>query len=601
MDLSSEGQNAAGNRQTSTLPLVDVPDGEKIPHLISAVVQGHSKFVKFLLSMGTDVNSFDDEGVTLLMHSARCGQEGLARHLIGLGADLNRTDNTGKTALIHAVEGKTRTQFVVYLVTRGARVNIADDTGKTPLMFALERKRKQVVEYLVERGAKVNVSDTEGNTPLILAVKTRKSELVALLVSCGAKENKQNNKGESPLLVAVDLLRLTRQGPRMSDRRPTCECEQLLRPMNHCHSPILPPDQDVFHIGQRQVKKRHITGSDVEFMSAAVPIKRPRLQEVQPAPRKTSQLERTVDILMTAGADVFQASNTGITPLTSAWRDLFSGRGRSTVRLLMNPGDATTRAPSTEELLDFCWKKDVDRMTTGRAVSALLFAVLLDQDDLERKCSGWCRNAINMSRKLKGWKAPLHVVGNLFELLNRRGLFTGQLEVLSSYHARLRDKGAVRCGRTAMSSAIRFGQRENAQVLFLLGVRASPSSMTWWSWWSSSFYCPLHEAVTQNAADVAKALLSAGARAGPYMRNVARSGMHPETRVVLHAAGVPMSVVELWLKDQVDDRGLKNQCRNAIRQHLLWLDPAPDLYVRIPKLNLPALLKNYLLYQPPGV
>ena len=41
---------------------------------------------------------------------------------------------------------------------------------------------------------------------------------------------------------------------------------------------------------------------------------------------------------------------------------------------------------------------------------------------------------------------------------------------------------------------------------------------------------------------------------------------------------------------------LKHICREAIRNHLLKLDPTSNLFGRIPRLGLPSLLNRYLLY-----
>ena len=41
---------------------------------------------------------------------------------------------------------------------------------------------------------------------------------------------------------------------------------------------------------------------------------------------------------------------------------------------------------------------------------------------------------------------------------------------------------------------------------------------------------------------------------------------------------------------------LKHICREAIRKHLLNLDPHAHLFYRVPRLELPSLLTEYLLY-----
>ena len=41
---------------------------------------------------------------------------------------------------------------------------------------------------------------------------------------------------------------------------------------------------------------------------------------------------------------------------------------------------------------------------------------------------------------------------------------------------------------------------------------------------------------------------------------------------------------------------LKHLCREAIREHLLHLDQHKNLFQRVPRVGLPALLQSYLLY-----
>ena len=41
---------------------------------------------------------------------------------------------------------------------------------------------------------------------------------------------------------------------------------------------------------------------------------------------------------------------------------------------------------------------------------------------------------------------------------------------------------------------------------------------------------------------------------------------------------------------------LKHICREVIRKHLMDLDPEENLFIRIPQLNLPNVVSEYLLY-----
>ena len=51
-----------------------------------------------------------------------------------------------------------------------------------------------------------------------------------------------------------------------------------------------------------------------------------------------------------------------------------------------------------------------------------------------------------------------------------------------------------------------------------------------------------------------------------------------------------------WLKESKEKLCLRDSCREAIRKHVLILDPHGNLFDRVPKLGLPAVLNNYLLY-----
>lgn len=74
-----------------------------------------------------------------------------------------------------------------------------------------------------------------------------------------------------------------------------------------------------------------------------------------------------------------------------------------------------------------------------------------------------------------------------------------------------------------------------------------------------------------------------------------------ELNMVLFAAG---EKTEDWMQITAarylffDDLKLclKHKCREAIRKHLLDLDPHSHLFGRIPQLGLPSLLTEYLLY-----
>ena len=74
----------------------------------------------------------------------------------------------------------------------------------------------------------------------------------------------------------------------------------------------------------------------------------------------------------------------------------------------------------------------------------------------------------------------------------------------------------------------------------------------------------------------------------------------PEIALLLYAGGEQIDVEEATtpdcIKQTVDKLNLKLRCINAVRKHLLMLDPQTNLFVRVLHLPLPTLIKRNLLF-----
>ena len=76
---------------------------------------------------------------------------------------------------------------------------------------------------------------------------------------------------------------------------------------------------------------------------------------------------------------------------------------------------------------------------------------------------------------------------------------------------------------------------------------------------------------------------------------------YPDVFMLLYAAGETlegsdMDKIPEELKFQEEKLQLKHTCREAIRKHLLKLDPHRHLFGRIPRLGLPSSMTDYLLF-----
>ena len=91
-----------------------------------------------------------------------------------------------------------------------------------------------------------------------------------------------------------------------------------------------------------------------------------------------------------------------------------------------------------------------------------------------------------------------------------------------------------------------------------------------------------------------------------FPENIATKDIFPEIKDILNlliAAGENFDhlkwMISKFEMDVVPETqiNLKHICREAIRKHLLSLDPHTHLFGRVPRLGLPTLLQSYLLYE----
>lgn len=196
--------------------------------LYQAAFVGDVDTVKYLLSIGADVNKGNEHGKTPLHVAAAAESERaleLVKILVTHGADVNaRIESKGlPEGTTHMAEGQTplheattvvrlvqqgddfefhsNIDVVRFLVDHGADVNATDAWGCTPLFYA---QSSDVVELLVERGTDLGIKNTEdGGTVLHDAASMGDLEGVKLFVSHGADIAARDFEGETPLHKAA--------------------------------------------------------------------------------------------------------------------------------------------------------------------------------------------------------------------------------------------------------------------------------------------------------------------------------------------------------------------------------------------------------------
>ena len=280
-----------------------------------------------------------------LPDAVRAGDMATVRTAIETGADVESPDEHGNTLLMHtAVFGKIAD--LEFLLAHGAAVNAANPAGHTPLMRAIPDLMK--IKLLVEHGAKINVVTADGSTPLMIAANVRSAApLVRYLVASGADLNATNKRGLGAVMLAAEqgafenlkiLLDAGADGAAKTSNRPATSSPGS--------SAVAGPVQEF---------TRRRVGGGTALMNAAragcEPCVRALLEHGADARARTDAgltalhgasfqgSPALLKLLLDAGASVDAADDRGLTPLMMA----VNSRTKSTeaVRILLDRGADT--------------------------------------------------------------------------------------------------------------------------------------------------------------------------------------------------------------------------------------------------------------------
>ena len=163
--------------------------------LLSAIIHGDIKGIKYFLELGADIECIDEEGRTPLYWASYYGQTQAALLLMEYGANVNSMTHTCATPLfIAALMGHTET--VLALCDKGATVEVRETDGSmTPLFAAALNGHTEVVLALCERGADIESSDCIGVSPLFMAAAQGHKETVLALATRGADIHAVDDNG----------------------------------------------------------------------------------------------------------------------------------------------------------------------------------------------------------------------------------------------------------------------------------------------------------------------------------------------------------------------------------------------------------------------
>ena len=195
--------------------------------LYIACVQGHQQLVAPLLAAGSQPDSADNDGKTVLMTACQNGSSIAVDALLKAGASVNTANAAGNTSLIFACFGGV-SGIVSALLSAGALVHLRNGDSDA-LSIAVSRGHKQIIPMLVDAwggnvslpllnssglgntevinalvaaGVDANCADGEKNSPLHFASKGGHLAAVEALLAAGANVDASNVAGWAPLHYA---------------------------------------------------------------------------------------------------------------------------------------------------------------------------------------------------------------------------------------------------------------------------------------------------------------------------------------------------------------------------------------------------------------
>eukprot|EP01127_Copromyxa_protea_P021179 TRINITY_DN7211_c0_g1_i1.p1 TRINITY_DN7211_c0_g1~~TRINITY_DN7211_c0_g1_i1.p1 ORF type:complete len:2010 (-),score=408.32 TRINITY_DN7211_c0_g1_i1:46-6075(-) len=156
------------------------------------------RLMQLLDSPNLEINSLDNNGVTMLYYIVITNKDYFLDNLLESGANINFKYKSGKTVLHTAIEMGAE-GFVSLLIAKGADVNLQDALGSTPLHGAVKANSLPLVKMLLEAGCKVSLVDKNKCSAFDVAAQRGHFVLFDELVKHGSDVNHISKQGYTPL------------------------------------------------------------------------------------------------------------------------------------------------------------------------------------------------------------------------------------------------------------------------------------------------------------------------------------------------------------------------------------------------------------------
>ncbi len=180
--------------------------------------------IKYLVSLGFDVNSLTPNGNPIIFETALNPNPEITETFLELGADLNKTDSYGYNIFPYAVMHNENPEYIKYLINKSLSVKQTYESEWTITHYAVSNSNPQILKTLLEYGApydKLNIRELKPFkpldysiindsdelkylSPLALAAQNRTPEVCEILIKAGARLEARDKYGRTPLMMATE-------------------------------------------------------------------------------------------------------------------------------------------------------------------------------------------------------------------------------------------------------------------------------------------------------------------------------------------------------------------------------------------------------------
>ncbi|XP_072042762.1 transient receptor potential cation channel subfamily A member 1-like [Amphiura filiformis] len=179
-----------------------VKDGEEKAPLHIACQSGHLECVETLLQASPiPLNDYDIDDMTPLLLASANGHHSVVKFLIKMGADIASRNNDRRSPLALAARNN-ELRVLNALIDNNADVNAMDKDRNTALHLCAQYGHEAPTRLLLNSGADLRLQNVYGKYPLDVAIENRHEGVAKAILSCKSWEVAMNNcdaTGHSPM------------------------------------------------------------------------------------------------------------------------------------------------------------------------------------------------------------------------------------------------------------------------------------------------------------------------------------------------------------------------------------------------------------------